>query len=118
MTDTTQPDGDGNGNRLHLIAENSIAKIIARYIMPAVMALSGFLITQKLTDLHDDNKAVWSQLSDIKKNQSEFRIDVTRLTSDFISHQREDNTFAEGVTRTLNDHEARIRSREQAGTGR
>lgn len=55
---TEQPPRNGNAtftDQVNSVAENSFAKIFARYVMPMALAAIGYLMVDKLTSIHEDS---------------------------------------------------------------
>ena len=102
-----------NDSRLNRVAENSIAKIAARYVMPLIIAAMGYLVQDKLSTISENQKAFWARIGQFNETLSGIKQDAATEAVQLHAHDAADARFQIDTDRTLADHEARLRARER-----
>lgn len=58
----TQPSPDAKTQPVRAAIDSTVMLVLARFLMPIVVAALGYLMTGALDDLKSSNKALWAQL--------------------------------------------------------
>ena len=98
------------GISFNSVAENSIAKIVARYVMPLLIAGLGYFITDKLSEIKDTTKGTWQQLGLVKERQGLVINEMTKVQTSFTDHAESNKRSFDNIAETIRDHEVRIRA--------
>ena len=100
-----------NGTRLRTLADNTLALIVARYVMPAILGILGSLMVFYLQqNAHSTNKAIDGLISTHEA--------VEVLISRFDGERASRNEEITGLNKMINDHETRIRVLERPSVAR
>ena len=111
----SSPNGNGNGNgkngqkasaMMRTMADNSFAMIFARYMMPIILGVIGWLMVDKMASLDKKVDNLWEAVKSSRELSSS-----THEQMQVLSSRMEDRAAVQASQ--LADHETRIRGLEQ-----
>lgn len=119
----TGPEGNGNGGRIRSLADSTVGIVIARYVVPPVVAalvgLGTFVlhninasIDQIRSEVKSDTSAMWSAIQRTSDGMNATHEAVQVLIEKFANYQTARSTEQDGLNKELADHESRIRTLE------